>query len=257
MSARRVVVCYDISKGRVVKGTRFVDLADQGDPAALVAGPASAGADELVFLDIDGDPGGRAAFLAAVRRAAGAVSVPVTIGGGVRSLEDIEEALAAGAAKVAVNSAIVDDPELLSAAAREFGSERLVASIDARRGADGLTYEVCVAGGRRPTGLEAAAWARECAARGAGEVLLTSIDRDGRRDGFDLELTDSVARAVTVPVTASGGAGSPEHFVELFTRTRTAAGLAAGIFHDGTTTATAVKAALTRAGIRTPEESAA
>lgn len=257
MSARRVVVCYDVKAGRVVKGTRFADLSDQGDPAELVAGPAAAGADELAFLDIDGDPAGRTAFLATVRRAAGAVNVPVTIGGGVRSLIDVEAALAAGAAKVAINSAIVNDPELLSAAAREFGSERLVASIDARRGAGGLTFEVCVAGGQRPTGLEAAAWARECEARGAGEVMLTSIDRDGGRNGFDLQLTESVAIAVAIPVTASGGAGSAAHFVKLFTCTRAAAGLAAGMFHDGTATAATVKAELARAGIRTTEEEAA
>lgn len=253
MNTRRIVVCYDIKDGRVVKGVGFVDLEDQGDPAVLAAGPATAGADEIVFLDIDAANSDRALFLETVRRAAAALNVPVTIGGGINSLEDIESALAAGAAKVGINSAIVRNPDLIDDAARRFGSEKIIACIDARRveantGA-ATRFEVFIGGGRVETGLEAGAWARECAERGAGEILLTSIDTDGHRDGFDLELTELVARAVGIPVTASGGAGSEADFVELFQKTSAAAGLGAGIFHDGTTTAAQVKAALVEAGI--------
>lgn len=260
MSARRVVICYDLKDGRVVKGISFVALQDQGDPAELATGPATAGADELVFLDIDAANSDRALFLDAVRRATRACTVPVTIGGGIRSVDDVEAALAAGAAKVGIASAIVRNPGLIDEAARRFGSERIVACIDARRvdtpdaASPAPRFEVFTAGGQQPTGLEASAWARECADRGAGEILLTSIDRDGQRYGFDLELTELVARAVQVPVTASGGAGSDAHFVELFQQTSAAAGLGAGIFHDGTTTAARVKAALARAGIPIRQE---
>lgn len=247
--ARRIVVCYDIKGGRVVKGTSFVDLDDQGDPAALVAGPAAEGADEVVFLDIDGSPEGRPAFLATVGRAAQLTSAPVVIGGGVRSLSDVEGALDAGASKVAINSAIVRDPTLLNAAAAEFGSERIVAAIDAKRVERLIEFEVFVAGGMTGTGLAATEWARECGQRGAGEVLLTSVDRDGQRDGFDLALTQAVALAAGVPVVASGGAGSAAHFVELFRTTAAAGGLAAGMFHDGTITARQLKRELAAAGL--------
>lgn len=255
---RRLIVCYDIKAGRVVKGTSFVDLTDQGDPADLVAGPAAAGADELALLDIVGAPEGRPAFLDIVRRACAASDVPVCVGGGIRSLDDVERALEAGAAKVGLNSAVVARPELLSAAAERFGGQRLVVAIDAKRAApagEGSSgYEVFVGGGLRPTGLDAVAWARECERRGAGEILLTSIDQDGRRSGFDLALTEAVAAAVSVPVIASGGAGAAQDFVELFQRTRAAAGLAAGIIHDGTTTAASIRSALNAAGFRSSQE---
>lgn len=257
---RRIVVCYDIKEGRVVKGTSFVDLADQGDPANLVAGPAAAGADELVLLDIVGAPADRPEFLKIVERATAAASVPIAVGGGIRTLADIDKVLSAGAAKVGINSAIVADPNLLTAAANEFGSQRLVAAIDAKRNESADAYQeqakfdVYVGGGLKPTDLDAVTWAKECEARGAGEILLTSIDRDGQRTGFDLTLTEQVAAAVGIPVTASGGVGAAQDFVELFQRTRAAAGLAAGVIHDGTLTATDIRSALASAGIRTTKE---
>lgn len=257
-ATRKVVVCYDIKAGRVVKGTSFVDLTDQGDPAELVAGPAAVGADELVLLDIVGSREGRAAFLKIVERASRAAAVPICVGGGVRGMSDVAEVLAAGADKVGINSAVVAEPELLSAAAAEFGSERIVVAIDAKRRladtatAGGPSFEVYVGGGRQPTGLDAVEWARECERRGAGEILLTSVDRDGQRSGFDLELTEVVAAAVGIPVTASGGAGSAEDFVKLFRRTGAAAGLAAGIIHDGTLTAAQLRDALSAAGFPAP-----
>lgn len=252
----RVVVCYDIKNGRVVKGTSFVALADQGDPADLVAGPAAEGADELVLLDIVGAPEGRPRFLQIVARATEAARVPVTVGGGIRTLTDIEQVLAAGASKVGINSAVVASPELLSEAARRFGGERLVVAIDAKRSGQDA-FEVYVGGGLKPTGLDAVAWAQECERRGASEILLTSIDQDGRRSGFDLALTASVAAAVSIPVTASGGAGSVQHFVELFQSTGAAAGLAAGVIHDGTLTAAGIRSALVAAGLRAAEERSA
>lgn len=255
-ATRKVVVCYDIKAGRVVKGASFVDLTDQGDPADLVAGPAAAGADELVLLDVVGSREGRPAFLQIVERASRAATVPVCVGGGVRSVDDVAQVLAAGADKVSINSAVVADPELLSSAAARFGSDRIVVAIDAKRRLTGTagapSFEVYVGGGLKPTGLDAVEWARECERRGAGEILLTSIDRDGQRSGFDLELTAAVAAAVKIPVTASGGAGSAEDFVELFRRTGAAAGLAAGVIHDGTLTAAQLRQALNAAGFPAP-----
>ena len=255
-TTRKVVVCYDIKAGRVVKGASFVDLTDQGDPADLVAGPAAAGADELVLLDIVGACEGRTAFLQIVERACRAATVPVCVGGGVRSVDDVAQVLAAGTDKVGINSAAVADPELVSRAAAQFGSDRIVVAIDAKRRLTGTagapSFEVYVGGGLKPTGLDAVEWARECERRGAGEILLTSIDRDGQRSGFDLQLTEAVAAAVGIPVTASGGAGSTEDFVELFRRTRAAAGLAAGVIHDGSLTAAQLRQAITAAGFTAP-----
>ena len=257
-ATRKVVVCYDIKAGRVVKGASFVDLTDQGDSADLVAGPAAAGADELVLLDIAGAREGRPAFLQIVERASRAATVPICVGGGVRSVDDVAEVLAAGADKVSMNSAVVVDPELLSSAAAQFGSDRIVVAIDAKHSpadpsnGNPARFEVYVGGGLTPTGLDAVAWAQECERRGAGEILLTSIDRDGQRSGFDLELTAAVAAAVEIPVTASGGAGSAEDFVELFRRTGAAAGLAAGVIHDGTLTAAQLRRALNAAGFPAP-----
>lgn len=267
----RLVVCYDIKDGRVVKGTSFVDLLDQGDPADLVAGPGAEGADELALLDIVGAPEGRPKFLQIVERAAAASPVPIAVGGGIRSLDDVAQVLAAGAAKVGINSAVVADPDLLSAAAERFGSERIVVAIDAKRVQPGpgapaepgpiagvsSGFEVYVGGGLKPTGRDAVAWARECERRGAGEILLTSVDRDGQRSGFDLELTEAVASAVGIPVTASGGAGGPRDFVELFTGTGAASGLAAGIIHDGSVTVQQIRTALRDAGFGFPKERSA
>ena len=247
MLRKRVVVCLDVRDGRVVKGTRFVDLRDMGDPVELAMRYEAEGADEIVFLDISASVEGRATLLDVVRRTAERLFIPLTVGGGIGSVDDIARVLRAGADKVGINTAAVRRPELLTEAAERFGSQCVVVSIDAARSADG-TFTVFTHGGRTATSLEAVAWARECAERGAGEILLTSIDEDGRRNGYDLELTGAVARHATVPVIASGGAGAPEHFRDAFLAGADAA-LAAGIFHDGTTTVRDVKRFLAAAGV--------
>lgn len=248
MIPRRLIACLDLRADRVVKGVNFESLRDQGDPIALAARAEAEGADELVILDIGGATGERCHdFLATVRRITRDLAVPVTIGGGIRTIDDVARALDAGATKVSINSAAVRNPALLLEAAGRFGSERVVASIDAKL-VDG-EFRIFTHGGRSPTDLDAISWARECADRGAGEILVTSIDRDGRRDGFDLPLIRLIADAVATPVIASGGAGSAAHFRDLFSLTNAAAGLAAGIFHDGTTTPGAVKEYLARAGV--------
>jgi cyclase len=242
MLTRRLIVCLDVQEGRVVKGVNFTGLRDVGDPVALATRYEAEGADEIVFLDISATADGRATLLDVARRTAERLFIPLTIGGGIRTVEEMGAALRAGADKVAVNSAAVRDPALITRGAERFGSQCVVASIDARW--DGVRYEVLVAGGRTPTGLEAIAWARECAARGAGEILLTSIDRDGRRDGYDLALTRAVAMAVDVPVIASGGAGSAAHVCEAIAEGGADAALVAGILHDGVTTVRALKGAM-------------
>jgi len=204
--AKRIVPCLDVDAGRVVKGVRFVDLRDAGDPAELAAAYDRAGADELVFLDITASAQGRPILEEVVWRAAGQVFIPLTVGGGVRSVEDARRLLRAGADKVAVNTAAVQDPGLVRRLAERFGRQCVVVAIDARRQQQG--WEVYTHGGRRPTGLDAVAWAEQAAELGAGEILLTSMDRDGTTEGFDVELTRAVSRAVPVPVVASGGAGS-------------------------------------------------
>ena len=243
MLTRRVVVCLDVKGGRVVKGTQFVQLRDVGDPVALATRYEQEGADEVVFLDISASAEERSTLLDVARRTAECLFVPLTIGGGVRTVEDVGRALRSGADKVSVNSAAVVRPEILTEAAERFGSQCVVASIDAKR--DGDAWRVYVKGGREATSLDAIEWATECVRRGAGEVLLTSIDRDGARTGYDLALT----RAVAVPVVASGGAGSAAHVCEVLLDARADAALLAGILHDGVTTVHAVKDAMRAASI--------
>ena len=240
--AKRVIVCLDVTGDRVVKGVRFSDLRDVGDPATLAAQYEAAGADELVFLDVSATVRGRATLLDTVRRTAERVFVPLTVGGGIASVEDAARALRAGADKVAVNSAAVTRPALLTDLSRRFGAQCVVASIDARR--SGERWTVFTRGGTTPTHLDAIAWARECVDRGAGEILLTSIDRDGTRAGYDVELTRAVADAVTVPVIASGGAGSPEHVCDVLSHAAADAALIAGVVHDGQITVATIKRAL-------------
>jgi cyclase len=228
--ARRIIPCLDIRAGRVVKGVRFVDLRDAGDPVAHARFYEEEGADELVFLDITASVEDRGILLEVVRRVAEVLSIPFTVGGGVRDVEDFRALLRAGADKVSINTAAVQHPERITEAARRFGSQCVVVAIDAKRaGPD--RWEVYIHGGRTPTGLDAVAWAREAERRGAGEILLTSIDADGTREGYDLALTRAVAEAVGIPVIASGGAGAPEHFYRVFTEGKADAALAASLFH--------------------------
>ena len=231
MLAKRLIPCLDVERGRVVKGVRFAALRDAGDPVCCAERYDQDGADELVFLDITASSDARPIVLEMVRRVAEAVYLPFTVGGGVRSTEDADALLRAGADKVAVNTAAVLEPALLERLARRFGSQAVVLAVDARR-ADG-GFEVFTHGGRRATGKDAVAWAREGAERGAGEILLTSMDRDGTKDGFDVELTRRVADAVRVPVVASGGCGSVGHMAEVLTDGHASAALAASLFHFG------------------------
>ena len=246
MLSRRIVVCLDVQGGRVVKGTGFVNLRDVGDPVALATRYEAEGADEVVFLDIAASAEDRATLFDVARRTAEQLFVPLTIGGGIRTADDVGHALRAGADKVSINSAAVRRPEVLREAAERFGAQCVVASIDAKRNAGG--WRVYVKGGRERTELDAVAWAQECVSRGAGEILLTSIDRDGARTGYDVELTRAVASAVTVPVIASGGAGSAAHVCDALEAGADAA-LLAGILHDGLTTVRAVKRAVADAGL--------
>jgi cyclase len=240
MLTRRVIVCLDVKGARVVKGVQFVGLRDVGDPVALSERYEREGADEITFLDISASADERATLLDVARRTAERLFIPLTIGGGVRTAEDVARALRAGADKVSLNSAIVSRPELLTQAADRFGAQCVVASIDAKRNAAGV-YKVWVKGGREETDLEAVAWAKECVSRGAGEILLTSIDRDGARTGYDLSITRAVADAVCVPVIASGGAGVAQHLVDAVQAGGADAVLVAGILHDGLTTVHALK----------------
>ena len=248
MLLKRVIPCLDVDKGRVVKGTNFVDIRDAGDPVELAARYEAEGGDELVFLDITASHEKRDTIVELARRTAHDVFIPFTIGGGIRSVADAQAVLDAGADKVSVNSAAVADPEMLNALAGVFGAQCVVLAIDAKRrpGDDG--WEAFVAGGRTPTGRDAVEWAREGATRGAGEILLTSMDRDGTEDGCDLELTSAVAEAVEVPVIASGGAGELHHLVEALEAGADAV-LCASIFHYGRFRVREAKEALAAAGI--------
>jgi cyclase len=246
--ARRVVPCLDVTAGRVVKGVSFVDLVDAGDPAELAAVYDRQGADELVFLDITATVEARATLFDAVARTAEQVFIPLTVGGGVRTPEDVRALLRAGADKVSVNSAAVRDPELLSAGAGTYGVQCMVLAIDARRRPDGGGWEVVVDGGRTPTGLDALAWAEEGARRGAGELLVTSMDADGHRTGYDLDLVAAMVKAVDLPVIASGGAGDVGHFVAACQAGADAV-LAASVFHFGQLSVADVKHALAAAGL--------
>ena len=248
MLTRRLIVCLDVKGSRVVKGVQFEGLRDVGDPVLLSERYEREGADEITFLDISASADERATLLDVARRTAERLFIPLTIGGGVRTAEDVAQALRAGADKVSVNSAAVSRPALLTEASERFGAQCVVASIDAKRGADGI-WRVWVKGGREETPLDAVAWAQECVARGAGEILLTSINQDGARSGYDLALTRAVADAVSVPVIASGGAGQPSHLVDAVQRGHADAVLVAGILHDGVTTVVALKQAMHTAGI--------
>ena len=249
---RRVVPCLDVDAGRVVKGVQFVDLRDAGDPVELARAYDAEGADELVFLDITASSDDRETIYDIVAATAEQVFIPLTVGGGVRSVEDVRRLLRAGADKVSLNTAAVQRPELLSEAADAFGAQCVVAAIDARRrSADDPSqgWEVYVHGGRTPTGVDAVEWAAECERRGAGEILLTSMDRDGSKQGFDIELLRAVTGVVNVPVIASGGAGTLQHMVDGVSDGRASAVLAASIFHFGEFRIAEVKDAMAEAGI--------
>jgi imidazole glycerol-phosphate synthase subunit HisF len=247
MLTRRLIVCLDVKGGRVVKGTQFVNLRDVGDPVELAMRYEAEGADELCFLDISASAEERATLLDVARRTAERLFVPLTIGGGVRTADDVARVLRAGADKVSINTAAVQRPAVLSEAAERFGSQCVVASVDAKRVGD--RYLVHTHGGRTPTELDAVDWVRECVRLGAGEVLLTSIDRDGARTGYDLALTRLVADAVPVPVIASGGAGEAAHVRDAILDAHADAALVAGILHDGVTTVGAIKRAIADAGV--------
>ena len=262
MLRRRVIPCLDVANGRVVKGTRFVDLVDEGDPAELAARYAAEGADELVFLDIAAAPEGRATLLDVVERTARRAFIPLTVGGGVRSVDEMQAVLRAGADKVALNTAAVVDPDLVTACAARFGRQAVVVAIDARRrphaelaggaaapSATALAWEVVVRGGREATGVDAISWAQAAVDRGAGELLITSMDRDGTRAGFDVELLAAVTARVDVPVIASGGAAGPADFVAAVRAGGADAVLAASIFHRRIHSIAAVKSAMAEAGL--------
>jgi len=254
MLAKRLIPCLDVDRGRVVKGVQFASLRDAGDPIECAVRYDAEGADELAFLDINASADARPIVLDMVRRVADSVFLPFTVGGGVRSVEDADALLRAGADKVAVNTAAVRDPALLNRLAQRFGSQAVVLAIDARvarseAGSGAPRWEVHSHGGRNPTGRDAVAWAREGAERGAGEVLLTSMDRDGTRAGFDVALTRAVSDAVRIPVVASGGCGSVEHMVEVLTEGGASAALAASLFHFGEIRMREAKARLREAGV--------
>jgi len=245
---KRVIPCLDVNAGRVVKGVEFVDIRDAGDPVELAAHYDREGADELVFLDITATHERRDTIVALARRTADEVFVPFTIGGGIRSVEDAQAVLDAGADKVSINSAALARPELIDELAKVFGTQCVVLAVDAKARPDGGGWEAYVAGGREPTGRDVIEWVREAVGRGAGEILLTSMDRDGTSDGYDLALTRGVSEAVDVPVIASGGAGELEHLAQAL-RAGADAALCASIFHYGRHTVGEAKAALTAAGI--------
>lgn len=248
MLAKRIIPCLDVKDGRVVKGVRFQDLSDAGDPAELAKAYDQEGADEIVFLDITASVEGRATMVEVVRRAAEQAFIPLTVGGGVRTLEDVQRLLRSGADKVAMNTACVQTPRLIAEAAHRFGSQCVVVAIDAKR-VTPSRWEVYIHGGRVPTGLDAIAWAERAAALGAGEILLTSIDRDGTREGYDLELTRAVAETVPIPVIASGGAGTLDHLLEALTEGKADAVLVASLFHFKQHTIREVKAYLQARGV--------
>jgi len=251
MLGKRVIPCLDVHQGRVVKGTNFLNLRDAGDPVEVASRYEAEGADELVFLDITASHEQRDIMLDVVRRTAEQVFMPLTVGGGVRSLADVRALLNAGSDKVSINSAACQDPQFVAAAARRFGSQCIVVNIDPKRiQRDGReVWEVHINGGRIPTGLEAVDWARQVEELGAGEIVLTSMDCDGTKDGYDLEITAAVSAAVTIPVVASGGAGSPDHLADAIIIGKADAVLAASIFHFGEYTITETKEVLAARGI--------
>jgi imidazole glycerol-phosphate synthase subunit HisF len=253
MLTKRIIACLDVRSGRVVKGVQFVDLVDAGDPAELARRHAAAGADEIVLLDITATHEGRGTLLDTVRRTAKELFIPFTVGGGIRSADEAAAVFDAGADKVSVNSAAIADPHLIDAIGRSFGAQAVIVAIDARRAPDCADpvgeAEVFVSGGRTRTGRRVIEWAREAERRGAGEILLTSMDADGTRAGFDCELTARVSEAVEIPVIASGGAGTAEHFAQVFQVGKAHAALAASIFHFGIADVRALKQELAREGV--------
>ncbi|PAF19274.1 imidazole glycerol phosphate synthase subunit HisF [Terribacillus saccharophilus] len=251
MIAKRIIPCLDVKDGTVVKGTNFVSLRELGDPVAMAAAYSKSGADEIVFLDISATHEGRATMMDIVRQTALHVFVPFTVGGGVRSLDDMTTMLQAGADKVAINSAAVAEPALITKGAEKFGSQCIVVAIDAKRFEDG--WHVVTHGGRKDTGIDAIEWAKEAEARGAGEILLTSMDADGVKTGYDLSLTKAIVDEVRIPIIASGGCGSPEHITEVFQETDVSAALAASIFHDKTFSIEEVKQSCQQEGVRIRE----
>lgn len=243
MLAKRIIPCLDVNNGRVVKGVNFVELRDAGDPVELAKFYSDEGADEVVFLDITATSDARKSVVDVIENTGTKVFVPLTVGGGIRTVEDFQEILRAGADKISVNSAAVKDPTLITRAAEQFGSQCVVLAIDGKSRGDG-TWEVVIAGGRIPTGLDVVEWARRGQALGAGEILLTSMDADGTKAGFDIPMTKAVVDAVSIPVIASGGAGCLEHFADVFEQTGCDAALAASLFHYGELTVPQVKAYL-------------
>lgn len=247
MLAKRIIPCLDVNEGRVVKGINFVNLRDAGDPVEQAMIYDQAGADELVFLDITATHQGRDTMLDVVRRVADSIFIPFTVGGGIRSVDDMRETLLAGADRVSVNSAAVKNPNIITEGANRFGVQCIVVAIDARW--NGGYYEVYVAGGRTPTGLNALEWAKECEARGAGEILLTSMDKDGTKSGYELNLTRLMSAALTIPVIASGGAGEKVHFREALQDANADAALAASLFHYNELTVQDLKHYLSSEGV--------
>lgn len=247
MLTKRIIPCLDVDKGRVVKGVQFVNLKDAGDPVELADFYNREGADELVFLDITASAEARKTMIDVARRTAERVFIPFTVGGGIKTIEEIKEILRAGADKVSLNTAAVKEPQLVTEGAKKFGSQCIVVAIDAKR--VNHSWEVYIHGGRTPTGLDAVEWARKVEKLGAGEILLTSMDRDGSQEGYDLELTKAITSAVNIPVIASGGAGNLEHFYEVLTEANADAALAASLFHYGTLRIIEVKEYLSQKGV--------
>lgn len=240
MAMKKIIPCLDVKDGKVVKGINFEGLREMGDPVEMADSYVTAGADELVFLDISATTEGRKTMVGLVKQIAEKVPIPFAVGGGVRTVDDIERILEAGADKVGINSAAVERPELIAEAAQKFGSQRIVAAVDAQQSPDG-TWHVMTHGGMKDTGLDAIEWSKKVEELGAGEILLTSVDCDGVKDGYDLELTKAIVEAVDIPVIASGGCGNAEHIAEVFEQTNVAAALAASIFHEKTVTVGEVK----------------
>lgn len=247
MIVKRIIPCLDVKEGKVVKGTNFVSLRELGDPVKMAAAYSEGGADEIIFLDISATNEGRNTMVNIVRKTAENVFVPFTVGGGVRTIDDVTLLLQAGADKVGINSAAVADPGLITESAGRFGSQCIVVAIDAKR--FGESWHVMTHGGKKDTGIDALEWAEEAERRGAGEILLTSVDTDGVKDGFDLELTQEIVNRVRIPVIASGGCGEPEHFAEVFRETDVSAALAASIFHEGTFSIQEVKQSCVKQGV--------
>ncbi|MDB4865734.1 MAG: hisF [Cohnella sp.] len=249
MLTKRIIPCLDVKDGRVVKGVNFMNLRDAGDPVELAALYDREGADEIVFLDISASVEGRATMVDVVRRTAGEISIPFTVGGGIASVEDMKRLLRAGADKIGINTAAVLRPDLITEGSRMFGAQCIVVAIDAKFNPEWNDWEVFTHGGRKPTGVQAVEWAMEAERRGAGELLLTSMNADGTKDGFDMALTRVVSDAVHIPVIASGGAGSPDHFVDVLTLGHADAALAASIFHYKEVTVREVKDTLRSKGV--------